>query len=420
MADVYPVAPMTSLTSTALRRSSILIPYWVCFGLVLALLPIEAKDYGFEVFLAIAIQLAVGITVTRGQYASLGRWVAFAGIAAYLLSVALLRDGVGSAGGYGSLALLPVMWAALHNRRSELWFAVFGVAAVYMVPLILVGGDAYPQAGWRSGTLITVIAASLGSGVAYLVARLQAEADRSAAILTTMSEGFALVRDDEIISVNDALSAMTGFSQEQLLGARAPFPFWPDDALAGTAGPGEARLQRADSGRFPASIRSAPSLLPDGSEVVVTTIRDITAEKANEQAIIRRADDLAGIAAVTQAVSHSSAADARKVISEVAVDITDATNAVVWELASDGTLASVTSAGADLSALIKPGARAPRSIELAWDSSESLLIPDAAHRPALRSSDGRCPRRGIGAVPADPDRVSRPRRARRALVGAPG
>ena len=95
--------------------------------------------------MAIAIQLAVGIAVTRGQYASLGRWVAFAGIAAYLLSVALLRDGVGSAGGYGSLALLPVMWAALHNRRSELWFAVFGVAAVYMVPLILVGGDQYPR-----------------------------------------------------------------------------------------------------------------------------------------------------------------------------------------------------------------------------------------------------------------------------------
>ena len=145
-----------------------------------------------------------------------------------------------------------------------------------------------------------MIAASLGSGVAYLVAQLPAEADRSAAILTTMSEGFALVRDDEIISVNDALSSMTGFSDEQLLGSRAPFAFWPDDALAEALGPGEAWLQRADGGRFPASIRSTPSLLPDGSEVVVTTIRDITAEKANEQAIIRRADDLAGIAAVTQ------------------------------------------------------------------------------------------------------------------------
>ena len=382
---------MTSLTSTALRRSSILIPYWVCFALVLALLPIDAQDYGVEVFVAIAIQLAVGIAVTRGQYHPLGRWVAFAGIAAYLLSVALLREGVGSAGGYGSLALLPVMWAALHNRRSELWFSVFGVAAVYMVPLILVGGEKYPQSGWRSGTLITVIAASLGSGVAYLVAQLQAEADRSAAILTTMSEGFALVRDDEIISVNDALSSMTGFSDEQLLGSRAPYPFWPDDALAEALGPGEAWLQRADGGRFPASIRSAPSLLPDGSEVVVTTIRDITAEKANEQAIIRRADDLAGIAAVTQAVSRSTAADARKVISEVAVDITDATNAVVWELAADGSLASVTSAGADLSDLIQPGARAPRSIELAWDSSDPILISDAR-------TDPRCDHRMVAAL----------------------
>ena len=90
-------------------------------------------------------------------------------------------------------------------------------------------------------------------------------------------------------------------------------------------------------------------------------------------------------------MSHSSAADARKVIREVAVDITDATNAVVWELASDGSLASVTSAGADLSDLIQPGAQAPQSIELSWDSSEPILISDAR-------TDPRCDHRMVAAL----------------------
>jgi diguanylate cyclase (GGDEF)-like protein/PAS domain S-box-containing protein len=377
---------MTSLSSTTLRRSSVLIPYWVCCGLVLALLPINAKNYGVEVGIAIVLQLVVGVTVTRGQYAHLGRWVAYVGIATYMVSVALLRDGVGSTGGYGSLVLLPVMWAALHNRRSELWFAVLAAGAVYTVPLVLVGGDAYPVSGWRSGILITVIAASLGSGVAYLVPQLQAEADRSGAILTTMSEGFALVREDEIIAVNPALSTMTGFSEEQLLGSRVPFPFWPDAATDDPATPGEATLQRADGARFPASIRSAPSLLPDGSRVVVTTIRDITAEKAHELAIIRRADDLAGITAVTQAVSHSSAADARKVISQVAVDITGASGAVVWELALDGSAASVTAAGLDLAALAEIGSEPSLAVRHAMNGDASLLVSDAATSPLCNSA----------------------------------
>ena len=364
---------MNSLSSTALRRSSIVLPYWACCALVICLLPISTPTSWPEAGLAIALQVAVGAAMTYGRFVRLPRAATFAGVAAYLLSVALLRDGGGASGGYGALVLLPVMWAALHNRRGELWFGVLGVACVYFVPVLAVGGDAYPVSGWRSGALITVIAASVGSGVAHLVKTLQAQIDHSASILATMSEGFALVKDGEIVAVNRALAAMTWFEEGDLLGARMPFPFLPGSGQD-IPDDGEAMLQRADGSSFPAHIRSTPGRLSDGSKVKLTTLRDISAEKAHEEAISRRADDLAAIASVTRALSHSSPEDARQVICDVAVAITRARGAIVWELDQDGRVRSLTCAGAEKSWLVEPGTAAPRSVRAAWDCAEPLML----------------------------------------------
>src|SRR5207244_223104 len=55
--------------------------------------------------------------------------------------------------------------------------------------------------------------------------------DYAATILASMHEGFLLSRDGVILDVNQALCELTGFSRDELLGARVPFPFWAAEAV---------------------------------------------------------------------------------------------------------------------------------------------------------------------------------------------
>ena len=63
-----------------------------------------------------------------------------------------------------------------------------------------------------------VVSAAVGFAVIALVEHVRAEGERSAAILAAMSEGFALTRDGEIVQVNPALCAITGFAEDDAAG----------------------------------------------------------------------------------------------------------------------------------------------------------------------------------------------------------
>jgi hypothetical protein len=90
----------------------------------------------------------------------------------YLMSVGLLRDGVGQTAGYSSLLLLPVFWAAVRSRRAELVVTLAGSAILLFAPLLLIGGAHYPISGWRTGALWIVVAAGLGIAVLAIVDQL--------------------------------------------------------------------------------------------------------------------------------------------------------------------------------------------------------------------------------------------------------
>ena len=94
---------------------------------------------------------------------------------------------------------------------------------------------------------------------------LRRERDVSAAVLASMQEGFALSRDGVILDVNDALCRLTGFAREQLVGSRAPWPFWPEEQhealmalrerlLRQGSGELEITLARRDGTAFDASV----------------------------------------------------------------------------------------------------------------------------------------------------------------------
>jgi diguanylate cyclase (GGDEF)-like protein len=145
-----------------------------------------------EIGPALALQALVGVLLALSVHR--GREIPFAGplgIIAYLVSVALLRDGAGPTVGYGVLVMLPVAWSALRGRRTETAVAIIGVAVIYLAPIAVVGPPRYPAGQWQAGVMFFVIAAGLGITLMQLVSRVQ----------RLMQQLQALARTDELTGV---------------------------------------------------------------------------------------------------------------------------------------------------------------------------------------------------------------------------
>lgn len=56
-----------------------------------------------------------------------------------------------------------------------------------------------------------------------------ADPDRSHSILAAIPDGLLVVETGSVQSVNEGLCSLVGFTAEELLGARAPMPFWPPE-----------------------------------------------------------------------------------------------------------------------------------------------------------------------------------------------
>ena len=110
----------------------------------------------------------------------------------YFVVIALLREADGGAASpYGALAMLPVFWLALYGSRRQLAVSIAGVAAVYFVPLLLVGSPDYPAAEWTRGLLWICVAPIVGFSVQSLVRQLRerfVESARRAAELQVSQE----------------------------------------------------------------------------------------------------------------------------------------------------------------------------------------------------------------------------------------
>jgi diguanylate cyclase (GGDEF)-like protein/PAS domain S-box-containing protein len=366
---------------------------YVAFLAVLAaLIPLSGRVRVGEVAIGMALQAVVVLALVLDRRLQRGSTtVALAGILVYLGSVALLRDGA-IAGGFGSLVLLPVIWAALRGRALELAVAVGGGALVFAVPQIAVGAPQYPSTGWRVGVLTTMVGVVIGMSVLRLVARLRTSNDHAAAILSGMGEGLALTRNSEIIAVNPALCEMLGMSAEDVVGSRPPFPFWPPEqhdeieelrrrVVAAGGSEFEMTLMRGDGTRFPAQVTATSTELGDGSRGFVNTVRDITERRAHEDSMQRRAEELSAIATVTRAVSHSDPADARRTICELAVEVTGAQSAALWEADADGVLHNTFMSGRPSTDVTIGPDQSQNGSHIVWRTGRPLFVAEGEGSP---------------------------------------
>jgi diguanylate cyclase (GGDEF)-like protein/PAS domain S-box-containing protein len=307
---------MIRLRAPISRRHASFVTYAGSFAATWGLLGLEARVRVSEVAVAFALQVVVGLALLRARR-DRSRWLGVAGVIIFLGSVALLRDGVGPTAGYTSLMLLPVFWAALHNRRTELALALGGAAVLLFTPLLLIGGAHYPASGWRTGALWIVIAAGLGNAVLSLVDQLRSSNQRHRLLADNSTDLVARFAPDGSFTYASAASyALLGCEPRELVGQSARALMHPEDsadlaqrrahadATASTV-VDEFRLRHRD-GRwiwFEATIRT----VRDSNGVVTerqAALRPIEERKRLQIIVERQRDDATNLLAEQSALRH--------------------------------------------------------------------------------------------------------------------
>ncbi|HLY49961.1 MAG TPA: GGDEF domain-containing protein, partial [Solirubrobacteraceae bacterium] len=149
--------------------------------------PLPPRDERPASLLAAGVLLAaVVIAVAAGRWERLPRWIQILPLLGCLGVVALLRDAEGGAVSAESpLALVPVFWCALYGTRRQLGVLIVGVAAVFVVPRILVGGSAYPVSEWERALIWPLTGLIIGVTVQELVARIKRQAEQLQELAST-------------------------------------------------------------------------------------------------------------------------------------------------------------------------------------------------------------------------------------------
>lgn len=129
---------------------------------------------------------------------------------------------------------------------------------------------------------------------------LVAETNFRRAMENSMLTGMrTLDMDGHITYVNPAFCRMTGWSEEELMGQSAPFPYWPEtdydtlsqrlsNELREGPSPGgfEMTVQRKDGSRFYARMYISPLIAPDGQQAGwMSSITDITEPRRIREAL---------------------------------------------------------------------------------------------------------------------------------------
>jgi diguanylate cyclase (GGDEF)-like protein len=170
----------------------------------------------FAATAALAAAIApVGATVDWGQYAAAVSLGVIAGLVRlapwpraqgtrellpsliFLAAVAFLRSATGGIGsGVVVIAMLPVFWTALHGDRRQLCVVTAGVTVLFLAPLLLLGGRAYPPSQYRAGVLFLTVSTIIGFTTQRLVAAVRLKADKSQTAMLTLIEQEAAAADE--------------------------------------------------------------------------------------------------------------------------------------------------------------------------------------------------------------------------------
>ncbi len=148
--------------------------------------------------------------------------------------------------------------------------------------------------------------------------QLQEKKDFSEKIIRVMKDGFSMFnKEGVLLNVNEALCHMTGYEYHELVGQKAPFPYWAEEdydtitgafkkVLNGEFSDFELVFKKKSGERFPVIV-SPYSVVNAGGKIIyfMSTIKDITARKKISEAIKLEAERLKSLVEIVQRESDS-------------------------------------------------------------------------------------------------------------------
>ena len=161
-----------------LRRAA---PFLGAMWLALVIYPLPPHGGDSDMFVpAVALNVIIVLAVLIVPWRRLGPMAAVVPPLAYLLVIALLRqaDGGGSSS-YGALLMLPIFWLALYGSPQQLAIGFAGLAAVFVVPVFLIGAPDYPSSEWARGLVWLCVAPIIGFTVQSLVREQRKRAEEN-------------------------------------------------------------------------------------------------------------------------------------------------------------------------------------------------------------------------------------------------
>jgi len=164
--------------SGLLRRAA---PFLGAMWLALIIFPLPPHGGDSDAFVpAVALNVIIVVSVLIVPWQRLGPMAAVLPPLVYLLVIALLRDADGGgSSAYSALFMLPIFWLALYGSPQQLAIGFAGLAAVFVVPVILIGSPAYPASEWTRALVWLCVAPIIGFTVQSLVRELRHRAEEN-------------------------------------------------------------------------------------------------------------------------------------------------------------------------------------------------------------------------------------------------
>ena len=281
---------LISHSPTSVQRSALAL-----FGCVLPCAMILAVAVGnaggrpLVLAFAVALSLLQIACLRYGSPGTRGWWLLAVGVPLTLAVATLAMDAHADA--LFPLLFTSVCWTALSLNGGQVVANVgvtIGVSALPLVARSLGWEDGNPAQG--IGLLLVSAAgfALVGVMVYYLAAALHRGRQVSDAVLGALQDALVIIAPDgRIVRVNERMCALTGFSEDELVGASPPFPFWPvesegelrtavEEVTRVGRGEYDVVLCRKNGERFPAIVTVG---VTSGGDSRVAMIKDV-AERA--------------------------------------------------------------------------------------------------------------------------------------------
>jgi diguanylate cyclase (GGDEF)-like protein len=138
---------------------------------------------------AAVVAVAIGLGSWLTPWGRLPAWTYVLPPLAVFPLIALLRQAQGGSGsGYGILAILPVVWVALILGRRMVVLCATASAAMFAVPILVIGEPLYPMGGLRGAVLWLAVALVVGLVVNEVVNEQRRQATTAADRARDLSE----------------------------------------------------------------------------------------------------------------------------------------------------------------------------------------------------------------------------------------